>query len=202
MSRALALVAVVTLLTVGGADAAAAQAATPAAFPFAPEPRECTVAPRPIEEVVAVVGTPTPSSPPFVVPAGEPANAETAAAAVGTLRQVFACANAGDYLRVYALFTDDYVRVFFAGTPLTPEVEAFLTAPPRPLPEEQRRVIVRFGEAQLLADGRVGLPIVLDEPDDPRTEEPDYAILERVDGHWLVDEIHEDPAPSSATPAA
>ena len=40
-----------------------------------------------------------------------------------------------------------------------------------------------------------------DEPDDPRAEEPDYAILEEVDGRWLVDEIHEDPAPAAATPA-
>jgi hypothetical protein len=34
--------------------------------------------------------------------------------------------------------------------------------------------------------------IVLDEPDDPRTEEPDYAILEQVEGRWLGDELHED----------
>jgi hypothetical protein len=33
---------------------------------------------------------------------------------------------------------------------------------------------------------------VLDEPDDPRTEEPDFVNLERVEGRWLVDEIHED----------
>ena len=210
MSRMLALVAVVVLLAAGGIDAVAVQDATPAPYPVAPDPTECTVTPRPIEDVVAVVGTPavgaaTPvaaSPAPFTVPAGEPADAATAKAAVATLRQVFACANAGDFLRVYALFTDDYVRAFFAGTPLTPEVQAFLSAPPRPLPPDQQRVIVRVGEARLLADGRVGVPIVLDEPDDPRTEEPDYAILEEVGGRWLVDEIHEDPAPAAGPPAA
>ncbi len=210
MLRVLALIAVMVLLAAGGPDAAAAQDAAPAPYPVAPDPAECTVAPRPIEEVVAVVGTPAAgaaapaaaSPEPFVIPPGEPADAETAEAAVATLRQVFACANAGDVLRVSALFTDDYVRTFFAGSPITPEVEAFLSAPPQPLPADQRRVIVRVGAAQRLADGRVGVPIVLDEPSDPRTEEPDYAILELVGGRWLVDEIHEDPAASAATPAA
>jgi hypothetical protein len=188
----------------------ATQGAIPAPFPTAPDPAECTVAPRPIEDVVAVVGTPVAgaaapvaaSPTPFAVPAGTPADPATTEAAVATLRQVFACTNAGDFLRVYALFTDDFVRDFFAGTPITPEVEAFLTAPPQPLPADQQRVIVRVGEVLLLADGRVGVPIVLDEPSDPRTEEPDYAILELVGGRWLVDEIHEDPAASAATPAA
>ena len=47
---------------------------------------------------------------------------------------------------------------------------------------------------------------MLDEPDDPRTEEPDFVNLERVEGRWLVDEIHEDIGPASTeapgTPAA
>jgi hypothetical protein len=42
--------------------------------------------------------------------------------------------------------------------------------------------------------------IVLDEPDDARSEEPDIAILEPVSGRWLVDEIHEDGG-AAGTPA-
>jgi hypothetical protein len=45
---------------------------------------------------------------------------------------------------------------------------------------------------ELLPDGRARVEIILDEPDDPRTEEPDTVILLQVDGRWLVDEIHED----------
>ena len=41
---------------------------------------------------------------------------------------------------------------------------------------------------------------MLEELDDPRTEEPDYAILERVEGRWLVDVLHED-AGTPGTPA-
>jgi hypothetical protein len=124
---------------------------------------------------------------------------------IATLRQVFACANAGDVLRVASLYTDDFVRDFFAGVP-TGDLLEFLAIPPQPLPEDQKRIIIRFGEVQLLPDGRAGVVIVLDEPEDPRTEEPDYAILERIDGRWLVDELHEDAGdggtPVIGTPSA
>jgi hypothetical protein len=176
-----------------------AQVATPAPFPTAPDPAECVVSPRPLEEVVAVVGTPvsgpeeSAASPtPFVAPVGQPADDETASAVVATLRQVFACTNAGDYLRVFALFSDDFLRDFFVATPMAGEVTALFAAPPQPLPAEQQRIIVRIGKVEMLGDGRAGVVIVLDEPDDPRTEEPDYAILAHIDGRWLVDEIHED----------
>ena len=199
MSRMLALVAVVVLLAGSNADAAA-QEATPAPYPVAPDPAECTVEPRPLDDVVAVVGTPAAgaaapiaaSPTPFVRPPGEPAAPETAAAVTATIRQLFACTNAGDFLRIYALFSDDFLRAFLAGTPLTADVQAYFAATPVPLPAEQRRVIVRFGEVERLADGRAGVVVVLDEPDDPRTEEPDYVVLVEAGGRWLVDAVVED----------
>ncbi len=181
-----------------------AQSATPAPYPVAPDPSECVIAPAPVEGIVAILGTPTPgaaaSPAPFTIPEGRPADAETTLDVVATLRQVFACANAGDPLRFSSLYTDDFLRSFFSGAPREDVIE-FLSLPPRPLPEEQKRVIIGFGEVQLLTDGRAGVVIVLDEPDDPRTEEPDYAILERIDSRWLVDEIHEDGGVTTATPA-
>ena len=203
MIRWLALITVVVLLAGGSADAAA-QDATPAPYPVAPDPAECVVAPRPLAEVVTVVRTPAAGAPaplaasptPFVRPPGAPADPETAAAVTATIRQLFACTNAGDFLRVYALFTDDFLRAFLAGTPLTADVQAYFAATPVPLPTDQRRVIVRFEEAQQLADGRVGVVVVLDKPDDPRTEEPDYVILVEAGGRWLVDAVIEDGGPA------
>lgn len=61
-----------------------------------------------------------------------------------------------------------------------------------PLPDAERRIIVRLGEVQLLPSGRAGLVVVLDEPTDPRAEEPDYIFLERVGDRWLVDALIED----------
>ena len=207
--RPVAVAILSLLLSVFAIDATSAQTATPAAYPVAPDPAECVVAPAPIEEIEAILGTPVAepvgSPAPFVTPTGEPADAETTTEVIATLRQVFACANAGDALRVSSLYTDDFVRDFFGGVPLE-DLLGFLAVPPQPLPEDQKRIIIRFGEVQLLPDGRAGVVIVLDEPQDPRTEEPDYAILERVEGRWLVDELHEDggaaATPASGTPAA
>jgi len=197
------------LLSIAAAGSTVAQPATPAAYPVAPDPSECLIESARVEEITAILGTPVAEAPnratPFVPPAGAPADSETSAEVVATLHQVFACANAGDPLRVASLFTDDFVRSFFGGVPRENLLD-FLAIPPQPLPEDQKRIIIRFGEVQLLPDGRAGVVIVLDEPADPRTEEPDFAILELVEGRWLVDELHEDGGaagtPATGTPAA
>ena len=69
------------------------------------------------------------------------------------------------------------------------DLEAFLGMPPQPLPEEQRRIIRGIGDVEVLPDDRARVVIVLDEPYDPRAEEPDTVILREVDGRWLV--VHE-----------
>ena len=198
MHRTVTLIALLLLLALT-APGAAAQDASPAAYPLAPDPADCRIEPRPIESVIAVVATPTAEVPmtaasptPFVQPQGEPADAATAEAVVATVHGLFACANAGDFLLVYAHFTDEYLRVFLVGTPMTDEVIAFFTASPVPLPNAERRIIVRLGEVWVLPDGRAGLVVVLDEPADPRSEEPDYIFLERVGDRWLVDAVIED----------
>ena len=190
------------LLSVVAADTTMAQTGTPPAFPSGPEPSECTIEPAPIAEIAAIVATPvakpTDRATPVNPSTGSTADQETSTEVVETLRQVFACANAGDPLRVASLYTDDFLRDFFGGVPREDLLD-FLATPPQPLPEDEKRIIVRLGEVQLLPDGRAGVLIVLDEPDDPRTEEPDYAILKHVEGRWLVDEIHEDGGIAAAT---
>jgi hypothetical protein len=197
------------LISLVAADSTMARPGTPSAYPAAPDPSECVVEPASIEEIAAILGTPvaelTDSATPFVPPVGEPADPDTSSEVIATLHQVFACANATDPLRVASLFTEDFVLVFFGGVPLEDLLE-FLAIPPQPLPTDQKRIIIRFGEVQLLPDGRAGVGIVLDEPADPRTEEPDYVILEYVEGRWLVDELHEDGGTAgtqvAGTPAA
>jgi hypothetical protein len=197
------------LLSLAAADRTAAQTATPAANSVAPDPRECVIEPAPIEEITAVLATPVAetadSTTPFVPLAGAPAGAEMSAGVVAALREVFACANAGDPLRVASLYTDDFLRDFFGAVPREDLLD-FLATPPQPLPEDQKRIIVRIGEVQRLPDARAGGIIVLDEPDDVRREEPDFDMLEHVNGRWLVDEIHEDggaaSTPAIGTPAA
>ncbi|MDQ3228026.1 MAG: hypothetical protein M3Q50_15530 [Chloroflexota bacterium] len=196
--------AIAALLLALSASNSGGQPATPAVYPVAPAPSECVIASVPLEEIVAIRETPVPDAAaipaPFTIPAGRPADTETTVDVIATLRQVFACANVGDPLRCASLYSDDFLRSFFGGVPRD-DVIAFLSLPPQFFPEDQKRVIIRFGKVQLLSDGRAGVIIVLDEPDDPRREEPDYAILERIDGRWLVDEIHEDGGAIATTPA-
>ncbi len=206
------LFAVLILLTVSSTGARA-QDATPAVYPLTPDPADCRIEPLPIESLIAVMGTPAADSPaapasptPFVRPDGEPADEATTEAVVATVHEVFACANAGDFMRIYANFTDDYLRHFLAGTPMNDQVIAYFTASPVPLPEAEKRSIVRIEDVQLLADGRAGVVVVLDEPEDPRTEEPDYIFLEQVGDRWLLDDVIEDggltgtPAPGTPIP--
>jgi len=187
-----------TALSAWSTPSAIADVATPAAmsFPVTPDPAECVIAPRALEDVVAIAATPAPEgvvglATPFVPPAGEQADAATAAAVTETIYQVFACANAGDPLRFANLYTDRFLSFFFGGVPAE-QVAEFLALPPQPLPQDQRRIIRGINEVQLLPDGRAGVTIILDEPDDPRSEEPDFVILQLVDGRWLIDELHED----------
>nr|AMP56717.1 hypothetical protein [uncultured bacterium] len=206
MRRILATISAILMIVILG-HIAGAQDASPAAYPMAPDPADCRVEPRSIESVTAAVGTPTASDPaaassptPFVRPEGQPADNATSEAVTGTVHELFACANAGDFLRIFALYTDDFLRDFLAGTPVNEEVIALFTASPVPLPEQEMRVIIRIEEVQILPDGRAGVVVVLDEPDDPRTEEPDYVILERDGDRWLIDEVIEDGG-MEATPA-
>jgi hypothetical protein len=200
--RTTGVVVLMLLLFLVAANTTRAQTGTPPVYPSAPDPSECVVEPVPIEKIAAILGTPIAEpidrATPFVPPAGSPADAETSAEIAATLRQLFACANAGDPLRVASLYTDDFIRDFFGGVPHEDLLD-FLATPPQPMPDDQKRIIVRIGEVRLLPDGRAGVVIVLDEPDDPRTEEPDFVILERVGGRWLADEIHED-AGTTGTP--
>ena len=87
-------------------------------LPATPDPAECVVEPRPasfFEPLVAEILTATPTARHDATPlapeeAGEPVDAATEAEVVALLRQVVACANAGDFPRLAALFTDDAAR--------------------------------------------------------------------------------------------
>lgn len=189
------LAGALVISTLSPIGALAQEMATPGPFPQAPEPAACVAEALTTEDVLAVLAaapaTPIAATPEAVDAQGTPADAATADAVKATLLQVFACANAGDPLRFASLYSDQFLRDFFGGVPQA-DLEAFLGMAPQPLPAEQRRIIRGVGDAELLPDGRARVVIILDEPDDPRTEEPDTVILRQVDGHWLVDEIHED----------
>ena len=212
----LAVVVLLAALAVATSAApVAAQDATPAAgatqFPITPDPAECMVEPRSADELLALwydaEGTPIAAATPMAqqatsvtIPLGPPADEATAAAVAATVSEVFACFEAGDALRAYALFTDDLARQFGPepGTPRE-EAEAFLAggfpeeATPEATPEGDalggevaESQIVAVTDVMELADGRVGAFVVTREAGELDTV---FLALERAGDRLLADEL-------------
>lgn len=203
---ALALLGVVA---VGNAPAAAQQA-SPAASPAVVA---CTVAPRPVDQLIGFWygpgGTPAatpPAGSPVAsaaeLPQGEPADAVTVAAITATTQEVFACVNAGEFARQLALYTDRLTRQFGPQHGETEAQTRAFVATPHPAPPDQRVTVLGLRDARVLPDGRVGALLELEVNDPTQGPAPQTAFIVFVrDGdRWLVDEFV--PLPTAATPGA
>ncbi len=179
-------------------SAASAQDATPAADQVTPDPAACQVEPRTIETLTTFLATPaavdatpeietgTPET--FVVPEGEPADAETVAGVTATAHELFACYNANAYLQVFGLFTDEYLTRSFAEEGVNEEALGFFSMPAEARPPEAREsVAVR--DVQVLADGRVGAFLVVRNPEAGDALVMDYTIFVEQDGRYLIDDV-------------
>ena len=188
------------LAIVGWHAPAAAQDATPKPaadeFPISPDPADCQVEPRTVDELIALwygpggsaVATPAEeaAATEVSIPIGSPADEATTADIVATVREVFACFETGDFLRATALFTDDLARIFGPGPGVSEEdARAFLAAP-EPATEAEASLIVAIADVMVLADGRVGA-FVVDRSADDGTH-VGYVVLEHQGDRWLADE--------------
>jgi plastocyanin len=199
-ARLFAVVAVLSMLLFAH-PAVIAQDATPAAGEVV-DPAECQVEPRAIEEIEQLVGTAgegadaTPDAAQAGAMEGEEADEATVQAVTETYRQLVACLNGGEFLRVYALYTDDYLRRTLADSGIDSQQ---LQATPAP---EQREAtaLVGVSDVRQLAGGRVAARV-------ETTSSPEgvasvvEAVLEPVDDRLLIaDETVVDA--TAATPAA
>ena len=159
--RAAAVTALLTAMIAAGPGVAAQEETSPAppgpfTLPFAPPPERCTLPPRDIAEYQAFVGTPGATDLPAVeITAGRPADAATIEGVTATLVQVFACLNAGDYLRLAGAYTNAGFVEDSGSNGLTQEVIDFIALPPTPVAEADRDVLYGVYAVQVLADGRV-----------------------------------------------
>jgi len=138
-----------------------AQDGTPTVDFVTPDPAECRIAPRSIDSIASalatpIAGTPTTAKPEGAVATGQPADAaETVAAVTALAREATACGNLGDYRRVFALYTDNGLRVFAADRGMTAEqLAGALAATPVPLAEASWQG-VRVRNVRIQPDGRV-----------------------------------------------
>jgi hypothetical protein len=169
------------------AGPAAAQEATPVVQP----PTACRVAPRPAEELAAIVAVASPV-PEFRsvdtaadLPQGEPADAETVAAITDAATEYAGCINAVDYPRLLALMSERSVGGVIeewgglaeilaeTGTPLADAGGTYLI----------KRVIVSW--VRVLPDGRVGAVV---EWKGKNVGEANFEIFVWDGERWLLDD--------------
>jgi hypothetical protein len=182
----------------------AAQDATPA--DMSPDPEECTLEARGIEELQAIYGEPAPEGAgeatsaveatpaAFVLPEGSPADDATTEAIVAAIRLNVACYNAGDYLASFSGVTDEFL-VTQVGTSLFDEdFVAAMEASPVPLAEEQQTELLSVRTVVVLEDGRAAALVDYSghfptESEGINGVETDLWIFENVEGVWLLDEV-------------
>jgi hypothetical protein len=166
-----------------------AQVGTPTPDFVTPDPAECQVAPRSIDSIASVLATPVAGTPMVVTPendrtAGQPADAETVEAVMTLAREATACGNVGDYRRVFALYTENGLRVFAADRGMVVEqIVGFLAATPAALPAEAWQG-VRVRDVRVLSDGWVTAFIDFLSPE---AISPVFVALVRDGDRYLVD---------------
>ncbi|HET8523443.1 MAG TPA: hypothetical protein VFL82_09425 [Thermomicrobiales bacterium] len=218
----LAVLAAVVLVAIGiliaaigpgiGGDSSPTATAIPTAATIGdlPLPKDCQVAPRALESLIVVNGTPvgglsTPGASPTVIPAttGSPADPATITAIKATYREAISCLNAGQFARTVALYSDDYARRLIlnaAGTTnVNPQVIAAILATPAPLSPTQWTTIRAMGNIQQLSDGRVSAVIVTQKMQSTTGPEPRVVIFIQQRGRWVIDDVIT--PPGEATPA-
>jgi hypothetical protein len=170
-----------------------------------PDPDLCDIEPRTIDGMLALIATPAPATPVVGTPAtaagtspsSEEGDRPATAAVIGqiqrTVREIVACGNAGDLLRVWAFFSDDFVRASAARQPALFN-STILTA--RAQAEEPRTdAMPRVSSVRLLSDDRVSAVVVIPtaSPFSTVARRSGTVVLIFVDERtgWLVDEVRE-----------
>jgi hypothetical protein len=164
----------------------------------APPPEDCTRQPRPLDELVTLVGskyapasehddTVTDGAAAFATPHGRTADSATVEAIQTTMWSYVACGNAGDYRRFLEHYSDEYLATQLPA--FTEDTMQELQKEPSPLPEEYRTILEAVTEVRLLADGRVAAEIETFDPYRGKIQFIAYFI--RIGEHWCIDEAQD-----------
>jgi len=181
------IMAIAAGLTLSVPGALAAQETTPAMSGASCE----AVSPRDPADFDAIAATPTdgqsgnqnvatPEATPFAMPAGDPASDEDVAQISEVYGTLIACLNQGDFLRVSALYTDDYLQRNFS-----PDAIEDMDATPQAEGAETQTEFVAVQDARILGDDRLAALIVTQNPE--TGEIVTYAELVRSGDNLLID---------------
>ena len=173
-----------------------------------PGPEECVIDPVEtdsfVQDLIAAAATPVAEDVPLMVesidelPAGDTPSDEEAEGALTTVRELFACVNAGKLGSVLALFTPNALATLLfgvAGIDAASMAEeeiaatvalfaAFLESSATAMEADQQARIGEIQDVRKLPDGRILIVISGSAID---TDAVGYAILREVGDRWLVD---------------
>ena len=164
-----------------------------------------SVSPRDPADFDAIAATPndgqagnqdvaTPEATPFAMPAGDPASEEDVARITEVYGTLVDCLNSGDFLRISALYTDDYLQRNFSA-----EAIQNMEATPRAEGAETQSEFVAVQGARVLGDDRLGALVVTENPE--TGEIVTYSELVRSGDQLLIDK-EEVVTIGSATPTS
>ncbi|MGI8406679.1 MAG: copper resistance protein CopC [Thermomicrobiales bacterium] len=178
-----------------------------------PDPSSCTVKPRSIEEIEALVGTeakplsvPTSANSPGqpLSPASDSAvDTQTQSEIINASAEMVACTNAVDTLRRLALFSDDNLKAAFPQG-VSPGFAQMATQTQQPLPKTKWTALLDVQNITTLSDGRISATVVVDDPSShihpaalpggtPASTDVGAqkatVIFVKVNDRWLIDEI-------------
>jgi hypothetical protein len=160
---------------------AAASDGTPITYDT--DPTRCIVEPRTLDDLALILGWATPSAGAESPATGAPIDpmSESGQGAIATIETLFACLNAGDRLRAYALYTDAYL-----ATILQPgDLPAIATPEPNDSDELTRIVDIAL---HALPNDRVLATVTLDPALIP-VDKIFAFILVPVDDRWKIDAV-------------
>jgi hypothetical protein len=202
-----ALVAALTLGVglgrLGPAPTAVAAPATQATDDRQAERLACQVEPITRERLVGALEAATPAPlvvfAPDEIPTGEPVDEATAEAITTTVVTSLNCRNAGDFPRVYALFSDRMIGQLFGGPEtVPPEILQALGEAPQRVRPPLRVNLVEIDAISQLPDGRVSAVVVTANATHTFT---DVLFFVTENDQWLIDEAVAVPdATGEATP--
>ncbi|TXG80508.1 MAG: hypothetical protein E6R14_09145 [Thermomicrobiales bacterium] len=169
------------LLVLTGGTPALATDATPVTYNA--DPSTCTVAPRSLDDLKRILAHATPAASPARPATGEPVDPTSADgnAVISTLETLFACLNAGDRLRAYALYTNAYLAAILHSG----DLPAAATPEPND-PDELTRIVAI--ELHTLNGGGIIAKVTLDPALIPVDKIFEF-ILVPVDGKWKIDAV-------------
>jgi hypothetical protein len=177
-----------------------------------PNPDTCTVQPRTLDELEALVGTtsgqapatgtiPTPA--PVQLASDPSVDTNTQSEVIQTVEQMVACTNAVDTMRRLALFSDANLKASFPDG-VTPSFAQMATQASAPLPQTKWMALLDVQDISMLRDGRIRATVIIDDPSThihpaavangtPPAQDA-YAqkatiVFVKVGDRWLIDQI-------------